>query len=298
MTQRPHSAEHFTKSRDLWWHADYLQLLAHRLETHRCHSILDLGAGVGHWTALVAQLCAPDAAITAVDREPAWVAELARRFAGRKDFAAVQADVADLSAIAGPFDLVTCQTLLLHVTDVPGVLAQMRRLLAPGVTLLLAEPNNFLNRMGMTSVTAELTPVEFGALATFWWAFEKGREQLGLGREWIAEVLPKLIVDAGFENLMVFQNDRTSARFPPYATIAQTTSLAEQADRSKTDAEAAEREQTRRCVLAGGLDAAAFDRTWILIQDIERRTERAVAERTFSCAGSDHFFVLAAKVPA
>ena len=79
-------------------------------------------------------------------------------------FAAVQADVADLSGIAGPFDLVTCQTLLLHVADVPGVLAQMRRLLAPGGTLLLAEPNNFLNRIGMTSVTAGLTPAEFGAM--------------------------------------------------------------------------------------------------------------------------------------
>ena len=51
------------------------------------------------------------------------------------------------------------------------------------------DEHNFLNRLAMTSVTAELTPAEFGAIATFWFAFEKGRTLLGLGTEWIAELL-------------------------------------------------------------------------------------------------------------
>jgi len=297
MNERPHSSEQFTGSRNLWWHDDYLDLLAQRLDMKRCRSVLDLGAGVGHWTALVAARCAADASVTALDRERAWVDALDRRFAGRPNFVALQADVADLSGLPGSYDLVTCQTLLLHIPDVPGVLNQAMRLLVPGGLLLLAEPNNFSNRMAMSSVTATLTPAQYGELAAFWWSFERGREKLGLGREWIAELLPKMIADAGFDDLEVFVNDRVWPCFPPYETAEQVMLSAE---KSAPDSAARNsyREETRRCVLAGGLDAPAFAHAWSLVEELERREQAARADLSLSYCGPGSHFVFAARAAA
>jgi ubiquinone/menaquinone biosynthesis C-methylase UbiE len=294
MSEKPHSAEQFTGSRNLWWHDDYLDLLARRLGMERCRSVLDLGAGVGHWTELVVARCAADAAVTAVDREPQWVEALNRRFAGRPDFAAVQADVADLSALRGTYDIVTCQTLLLHLPDVPAVLAQAMRLLSPGGLLLLAEPNNFSNRMAMSSVTTGLTAAQYGELAAFWWSFELGRRKLGLGEEWVAERLPKMIADAGFTEIKVFVNDRVWPCFPPYDTPEQVMIVGEKPD---SDAASAYRAETQRCVLAGGLDAAACDSAWALIEELGRREDAARADGSLSYCGPGSHFVFAARKP-
>jgi ubiquinone/menaquinone biosynthesis C-methylase UbiE len=181
LSEQPHSAEQFTASRDLWWHDDFLDLVASRLGLRRCKAVVDVGAGVGHWTALIAARCAPDVTLTAVDRERLWVTELNRRFSSRPGFSAVEADAASLPLPEASADLVTAQTLMLHVPDAPKVLGEMHRVLRPGGLLLLAEPNNFANRMQMSSVVAALSPAQYGQLATFWFAFEKGREKLGLG---------------------------------------------------------------------------------------------------------------------
>jgi ubiquinone/menaquinone biosynthesis C-methylase UbiE len=41
----------------------------------------------------------------------------------------------------GAFDLVTCQTLLIHVPDVMAVIGEMRRVTKPGGVIVVAEPN-------------------------------------------------------------------------------------------------------------------------------------------------------------
>lgn len=292
MDRAPHSAEQFTPSRDHWWHADYLDLLARRLRLSECRSVLELGAGIGHWTALIAPRCAADAAITVVDREAEWVAALRQRFRDREKFTALQADVGDLAFLEGGYDLITCQTLLLHIDNVPAVLRQAHDLLAPGGLLLLAEPNNFLNRLPLSSAADELTAAEFGELAAFQWAFEKGRQRFGLGRERIAEFLPAIMARLGFQNLLVFCNDRAWPVYPPYATEEQPVETPEtesQADR------AAEREEARRYVLASGYDETGFARAWALVEKLKQRERRALAEGTLSSAGASNLFLFAAR---
>ena len=297
MSGQPHSAEQFIASRDLWWHDDFLDLLASRLELRTCKAVVDVGAGVGHWTALIAARCAPGAMLTAIDREKPWVAELNKRFGSMSGFRALEADAASLPLPQGSADLVTAQTLLLHVPDVPKVLSEMHRVLRPSGLLLLAEPNNFANRMQMSSVVAALSPAQYGELAKFWFAFEKGRETLGLGQEWIADLLPKLIVDAGFDDLRAFNNDRAWPAFPPYGTQEQVASRGESDEEKRYRQEASERELMERCVLAGGLDRAAFEAGVQLLQQIERAEARAYETNDFSALVSGCLYIFAARKP-
>lgn len=298
MAETPHSAGQFVASRDLWWHADYLDLLAGRVQLAKCRSVLELGAGVGHWTAHVLARAAPDATYTATDREPEWVAALAKRFASHPRFSAVAADAAEMERLGGPFDLVTCQTLLLHVPDVARVLGAVHERMAPNGLLLLAEPNNFLNRLPIGTVADTLSPAEYGRLAALWWAYEQGRARLGLGRETIAEHLPRLIVEAGFTRLEVFANDRLPAEFPPYDTPDQLAmSAAPPGGHEGSMAGESERDLTRRLALAGGLAESELDEAWALEMELRRRRADATARHRYSCSGGGYFYVFAARKP-
>ena len=124
---------------------------------------------------------------------------------------------------------------------------------------------------------------------------ELGRRKLGLGEEWVAERLPKMIADAGFTEIKVFVNDRVWPCFPPYDTPEQVMIVGEKPD---SEAASAYRAETRRCVLAGGLDAAACDSAWALIEEIGRREDAARADGSLSYCGPGSHFIFAARKPA
>ena len=46
---KPHSAEHLGESRNHWWNADFVELIAKRLQLDQAKEILDVGCGIGHW---------------------------------------------------------------------------------------------------------------------------------------------------------------------------------------------------------------------------------------------------------
>ena len=45
-TEDSHSAEYFGDTRDFWWNADFLRLMARRLSFDRVGDVLDVGCGV------------------------------------------------------------------------------------------------------------------------------------------------------------------------------------------------------------------------------------------------------------
>jgi len=49
-----HSEDYFGEQRDFWWNADFLELMARRLNFSSIHSVLDVGCGQGHWGQLLA----------------------------------------------------------------------------------------------------------------------------------------------------------------------------------------------------------------------------------------------------
>ena len=114
--------------RDLFWNHDFLSLMARRWRLAEVRDALDVGCGAGHWgRALIKHLPAA-ARVTGVDLE-ARFCELARHEAAargldeRLDY--LQGGVEALPFPADSFDLVTCQTLLIHVADVEAALTEM-----------------------------------------------------------------------------------------------------------------------------------------------------------------------------
>jgi len=220
----PHSAVFFNPQRDFWWNFDYLQLLAARLRLGEVRSALDVGAGVGHWGALLLSLLAADARVVGVERDPRWV-ERARDRATDLGVAErcryVQGVAESLEFDDETFDLVTCQTLLIHVADVPAVLNEMCRVLRPGGLLLVAEPNNLAGMLVADSTTGDQPTDELVERVAFALLCERGKAVLGEGDNSVGDLLPGYFAHAGLVEIETFLNDRAFALVPPYASPAQ-----------------------------------------------------------------------------
>ena len=94
--------------------------------------------------------------VLGVDREAEWVdlATARAREAGLADRCRYQrGDATSLPFRDGTFDLVTCQTVLIHLPDPEQGLREMLRVARPGGLVLAVEPSNFANSAVLHSVS-------------------------------------------------------------------------------------------------------------------------------------------------
>lgn len=100
--------------------------------------VLEVGGGLGE----VSQFLSESSALTILDSDPRCVDHLRERFAHRKDFRVVEADIAkNLPAELGErFDSVLCINVLEHVEDDCAALRNMYRALQPGGQIVLLVP--------------------------------------------------------------------------------------------------------------------------------------------------------------
>jgi 2-polyprenyl-6-hydroxyphenyl methylase/3-demethylubiquinone-9 3-methyltransferase len=97
---------------------------------------LDVGCGAGLLTEPLARM---GATVTGLDAAAEnIVAATAHAAQSGLDITYRGGDVGDL---LGSFDLVTCMEVVEHVADRPAFLAELRRLTAPGGTLIMSTPN-------------------------------------------------------------------------------------------------------------------------------------------------------------
>jgi SAM-dependent methyltransferase len=113
----------------------------HRLASPVPRRVYDVGAGRGFWMAWWRRRGA--VVIDGCDLVPEAVARLNRMFDGVPGRVVV-ADIGDVGDLSEEtYDLVSCQNVLLHVTDDAAfqrALANIARLVAPGGVLLMTEP--------------------------------------------------------------------------------------------------------------------------------------------------------------
>jgi len=112
--------------------------VAAALDLAGARSLIELGCGPGFYASAFAAIH-PQLRVTGVDRAPRQVA-LARQRAHDPNVRFVVGDARVLAEPTGAYDRVLASRLLMVVPEREAVLAEARRVLAPGGILLLAEP--------------------------------------------------------------------------------------------------------------------------------------------------------------
>jgi SAM-dependent methyltransferase len=206
--------------RDLWWNHDFLELMAKRWRLHTRAQVLDVGCGAGHWGLTLLEHMPAHAQLTGVDGEAAFL-ELAaaradaRGHASRCEF--VQGRAEALPFADASFDVVTCQTVLMHVADAAAVIAQMLRVLRPGGILITCEPDNLAGDLALLGSSLDTSDEDTVEIIRFVQRCQHGKRSLGEGDERVGHRLPGLFSAAGLTEIRCHTNDRCMQLVPPYA---------------------------------------------------------------------------------
>ncbi|WP_437689168.1 class I SAM-dependent methyltransferase [Sorangium sp. So ce176] len=295
-----HSAEYFGDTRDSWWNPDYVELLARRWGLSRVRAVLDVGCGVGHWGRVLGGVLPRAARITGVDRDPVWVEKAAERAAARGDADRFryQVGVAEALPFEGDtFDLVTCQTVLIHAADPGAMLAEMVRVTRPGGLVAVAEPNNLAG--ALLSAAVLHAPVdETLALVRFQLLCERGKAALGEGHNSLGELIPELFARHGLTDIQVYLNDKANVALPPYRSSEQRATVEEIADFARRELWIWSRGDTHRYFLAGGGEEQEFEGCWAAAMGAARRTAEAIARGTHASAGGSVGYVVSGTKPS
>src|SRR5262249_74810 len=250
-----HSAEYFGETRDFWWNLDFLELMGRRLSLDRVQDVLDVGCGIGHWGQLLANVLSPTARVQGVDRDPLWVEKASERAAAGHlaDRFSYQVSAAERLPFAdASFDLVTCQTVLIHMRDPGAVVDEMARVTGPGGLVLAAEPNNIANSLILDSLSFHDPVDEIMARVRLQLTCEGGKAALGEGNNSVGGLVPGLFAASGLVDVRVYLNDKTNVFLPPYSSFEERATLEERADLGHREFWIWSREDTQRYFLAGG----------------------------------------------
>lgn len=268
--KNPHSAEYFGESRNYWWNADFLELMGRRWNLETVETVLDVGCGLSYWGILLKDILPQNAKVVGIDRENSWIEQAkirAQHYKIDDRYSYKVGDANQLPFLNHSFDMVTCQTLLIHVADVKGVLLEMVRVLKPGGILVLIEPNNIACSLILSTLDLDENVDDILDAARFQFLCERGKKSLNEGYFSIGDQLPGYLAEIGLNNIQVYISDKARALFPPYNSEEQQSIVNERRNWSKTGFWIWHEENAKRYYVAGGGDITKFDFYWKKILD-------------------------------
>lgn len=293
-----HSAEYFGDTRDHWWNADFLKLMATRWGCDSVREVLDVGCGVGHWGMTLASALPGAARVTGIDREAAWIEHATSRARARglsERFRYLLGEAQQLPFPDHSFDVTTCQTLLIHVSSPEAVLAEMARVTRPGGLVVVAEPNNLAGALQQDSTASQASVEEIVALVRFQLMCERGKVALGEGDNSLGDRVAGLFAAQGLVEIDVHLNDKATAIFPPYSSEEQRAFAAEARDRAQRSVWTWPEAQARRYFLAGGGAERDFAEHFARGLAAGQRTVRALDDGTYHGVLGGAFYLVAGR---
>lgn len=289
------------KWRDTWWRRDFLELCVKRWRPGRPQSLLDVGCGAGHWGRALAGVLPGDPLLAGVDIEPDFV-DRARDQAASLGLSNVDYRLGAAEKLPFPddrFDLVTCQTVLIHVASPESALTEMRRVLRPDGVLVVAEPNNVAGCLSYLMAEPRPEWDLIRRLVDFYHVCLVGKAALGMGDSSVGERLPALLQQAGYRDISIAMNENTPALVPPYADEDQRIEREFLQSCMRQDIwwmGFGPRANALRFFLAGGGGEAAFDPLWGDVMALQRSiVENIDAGRYSGCRGVVMYLVAARK---
>lgn len=285
---KPHSQEYFGEWRDYWWNPDFVELMAKRWQLKNVQKILDVGCGVGHWGRVLQPFFTPGTQLYGIDMEPRSI-ETAQQIAREKGFgASCHYSVAKgetLPFADDTFDMVTCQTVLIHVPDVKKVVSEMLRVLKPGGLLAVVEPNNSANR-GIESSISFDDPLDTRLLLTkLYMMCERGKAALGLGHNSIGDLIPGYFAEMGLQQIQVYVSDKATPYIPPYSSHEQKINVKQSIDWTNEGMYLFSFDDSLKYFLAAGGTKSEFDVMWDAAKNASLRTKQGFENSTLHSAG-------------
>lgn len=298
METKPHSAEHFGEQRDFWWNRDFLELMAKRWGVDKIRSVLDVGCGVGHWGRMLSCILPKQAKILGIDRENEWVEQARQRVKNMKNrFEYRQGVVESISFPDQSFDMVTCQTVLIHVPDVKLVLEEMYRVLKPGGLLIVAEPNNCASDLIFDSVSIDDPIEDIITAIRFHMICERGKASLNLGFESIGDIIPTYFKQLGLDNILVYLSDKTTPMIPPYNDGEEQIWIRQTKEWVDADILLWGKGETKKYFLAGGGAKEEFEPLWQFLKLRWQRCLDAIDAGTYVTAGGNILYLISGRKP-
>lgn len=272
----PHSAEHFGEERNFWWNEDFLDLIQHRLALPEARRLVDVGCGQCHWTAIATELFPGVDEVVGVDFEADWVAGAEAAFAlrlerrGRSNAASryatrfVQGDAQRLPLEDASADVVTCQTVLMHLRRPADAVAEMFRVVRPGGVVLVCEPENSINFVRLDTAAMAMSLEELTAIYRFRTAIHLARAAMGI--DWdVGHRLVGMLERSGGVEVQVYTSDRANYAAPPYASPIQRASIAgEESWGRLMESDSQARRTHEGWARAGGLSDAEIEQGFAL----------------------------------
>lgn len=296
--QKPHSADYFNEERDFWWNPDFLKLMGQRWQLEKVGTVLDVGCGLGSWGQILCQILPAHTTVIGIDQESQWVEQAQHRVQHLGLAERFRYQLSNAQAIPFPdceFDLVTCQTVLIHVADPLAVLQEMLRVLKPGGLLAVAEPNNLAGTLLFSNLNAADSVEQICQTVEFELICERGKIQLGEGYNSIGDLLPGYFAQLGLQNIQTYISDKASPLFSPYASTEQ--QVIKQHYLNWVDRGRWGREESLRYFLAGGGTEQAFKAYWTRMMQDNQLMKQSLLDETFHMAGGSIMYLVSGQKP-
>jgi ubiquinone/menaquinone biosynthesis C-methylase UbiE len=293
--------EMLESQRRFLWREDTLPLLARWMGIAPGTRVVDAGCGLGYLGAAFRPAFGEAGLYVGVDVS-AKLLEDARALAA--DWAAgararfLRGDASALPLRGGFADLAVCQTLLMHLAEPEGALAELVRVCRPGGVVACVEPDNpaaSLRGCLRNPYGLDLEDRLFLMRVNLY--MYRGRRRLGRGDHGIGGRLNRLMREAGLVSIDVRLCDRINHVEPPYEGEIQQWLLSvvrKSLARGKGDPEGLDR--FREEVLAGGGTEAEIER-YLEVEERRRLADRDALERGayFALAGGPFYAAIGRK---
>lgn len=298
MSQKKHSEAYFGDERDFWWNRDFLELMAKRWRLKSVNSALDVGCGVGHWGQLLSGFLSDNCGMTGIDAEAKWVEEAAKRaekIQGRCKFNYVHANAQSLPFADNTFDLVTCQTVLIHLREPLAAVKEFIRVLKPGGLVAVAEPNNMIGSLIQSSLSDQSSTDDLMRRVRMQLICERGKRGLGEGDCSLGDLVPGIFAQAGLQKIQVYISDKASPLFPPYSGKEAKTLLMHSKKMESQELYMWDKSDTKRYFIAGGGHEEDFENEWQQTQRRRKKVSEAILNQSFHTAGGNLMYLVSGR---
>ncbi|MBL7078311.1 class I SAM-dependent methyltransferase [Candidatus Shapirobacteria bacterium] len=277
--------EYLDKSRtSFFWNEDQLGLIFKNIDTGVIHNFLDAGCGLGYFTFLAARFLNKQCDLLGIDIDPKLI-KIARRNINKYNFSNVSFEVGDiynLKAPKGSFDFIAEQLTLLHLEKPEEAIKELLRVLKPGGSLLVIEPNNLAMSVVYNNVTDNLSIEEKIALLSFEMRVQQGKIKAGEGDDNYGDRILELLVKHDMKILDIRLCDKLSPVYPPYDSFEKKRLIKSVRNEHSLYWEKLFK---RYYIAAGGL-SKEFDKIWKFKKKINKQIERAIINDNYYDIGA------------